>query len=98
MSNNSNRILDEFAKILTDAGGAARSFRDEAENVLRTQMEKMVYKLDLVKREEFEVLKDMVVKYQRENHELYKRIEDLEKSKNHQKSLISDGVIEKTNK
>ncbi|WP_407965244.1 accessory factor UbiK family protein [Bartonella sp. C271] len=79
MYNGSNRILDELAKLATDAAGIAQGVRREAETAVRSQVEKMINKLDLVSREEFEVIKEMVLKLYAENADLKKRLDGLEK-------------------
>ncbi|OPB32070.1 accessory factor UbiK family protein [Bartonella sp. AR 15-3] len=79
MYNGSNRILDELAKLATDAAGIAQGVRREAETAVRLQVEKMINKLDLVSREEFEVIKEMVLKLYAENADLKKRLDGLEK-------------------
>lgn len=78
MSTGSNRMLDEFARMMTDAAGAAQGFRQEAETVMRAQMERFINSMDLVKREEFEVVRDMAIKARDENEALKARIEALE--------------------
>ncbi|WP_208541846.1 accessory factor UbiK family protein, partial [Bartonella capreoli] len=67
MHDGSNRILDELAKLMTDAAGVAQGVRHEAETVFRSQAEKLVNKLNLVSREEFEVVKEMVLKTRAES-------------------------------
>ncbi len=52
MSTGPNRILDEFAKLMTDAAGAAQGVRKEVEGAFRAQGEKLLNSMDLVKREE----------------------------------------------
>lgn len=79
VSNGPNRILDEFVKMLTDAGGAAKNIRKEADVFFRTQLDKAVQKMDVVKREEFEVLKSMLAKAEEERKSLVERLEKLEK-------------------
>ncbi|OPB29938.1 accessory factor UbiK family protein [Bartonella sp. WD12.1] len=78
MHDGPNRILDELAKLMTDAAGAAQGVRHEAETIFRSQAEKIVNKLNLVSREEFEVVKEMVLKVRAENADLAKRLDDLE--------------------
>lgn len=78
MSNEPNRILDELAKLMTDAAGAAKGVRQEMETVLRSQAERALNRLDLVRREEFEVVKDMAAKARAENEALAKRVAALE--------------------
>ena len=79
MSNGSNRLLDELSKLITDAAGAAQGVRREAETVVRSQAENILNKLDLVQREEFEVVKELAKKAIAENESLKKRLDDLEK-------------------
>ncbi|MCZ2328710.1 accessory factor UbiK family protein [Bartonella sp. F02] len=79
MHNGSNRILDELAKLATDAVGVIQGVKQEAGTVFRSQAEKITNKLDLVSREEFEMVKEMVLKVHAENAELKKRLDDLEK-------------------
>ncbi|MEP4560581.1 MAG: accessory factor UbiK family protein, partial [Nitratireductor sp.] len=54
MSNGPNRILDDFAKLLTDAAGAAQGVRNEVETAFRAQAERILNSMDVVQREEFE--------------------------------------------
>jgi BMFP domain-containing protein YqiC len=74
----SNRIFDEFARLMTDAASVAQGVRREAETVFRTQMERFVADLDLVKREEFDVVREMASKARAENERLAARVAELE--------------------
>ncbi len=78
MSTGANRILDDFAKLMTDAAGAAQGVRKEMETVFRAQGERLLNSMDLVKREEFEVVRDMALKARDENDALLARIAALE--------------------
>jgi BMFP domain-containing protein YqiC len=78
MSTGSNRILDEFAKLMTDAAGAAQGVRREVETAFRGQAEKILNSMDIVQREEFEAMRDMAVKAREENAKLAARIDELE--------------------
>jgi BMFP domain-containing protein YqiC len=78
MTTGANRILDDFAKLMTDAAGAAQGVRKEAETVFRAQAERFINGMDLVKREEFEAVREMAIKARDENDALLKRIEALE--------------------
>lgn len=78
MTQTSNRLLDEFAKLMTDAAGAAQGLRREAENVMQAQAEKMLEKLDVVKREEFEAVRAMAEKARTENERLSGLVTELE--------------------
>ncbi|WP_455478144.1 accessory factor UbiK family protein [Bartonella sp. B10] len=85
MRNGSNRILDELAKLATDAADVAQGIRREAGTAFRLQAEKMANKLDLVSREEFEAFKEMVLKLHADNADLKKRLDDLEKASTRKK-------------
>jgi BMFP domain-containing protein YqiC len=78
MSTGPNRILDEFARLMTDAAGAAQGVRREAETVFRAQAERILNSMDVVQREEFEAVRDMAVKAREENATLAARVEALE--------------------
>jgi BMFP domain-containing protein YqiC len=73
-----NRILDEFAKLMTDAAGAAQGVRREVETAFRGQAERILNSMDVVQREEFEAVREMAVKARTENEKLAARIEALE--------------------
>ncbi|WEX76504.1 accessory factor UbiK family protein [Sinorhizobium numidicum] len=78
MSTGANRILDDFAKLMTDAAGAAQGVRHEVETAFRAQAERALNSLDVVKREEFEAVREMAVKAREENEALLSRIAALE--------------------
>jgi BMFP domain-containing protein YqiC len=74
---NDNPFLDQLAKLMTNAAGAAKGMRDEIGTVIKTQAERIVNDLDLVPREEFEAMKAMALKSQREIRELNERLATL---------------------
>lgn len=78
MTNASNRILDEFAKLATDAAGAAQGVRREMETAFHAQAERVLNSMDVVQREEFEAVREMALKAREENAALAARIEALE--------------------
>ncbi len=78
MSTGANRILDDFAKLMTDAAGAAQGVRKEMETVFRAQGERLLNSMDIVKREEFEAVREMALKAREENDALLVRIAALE--------------------
>jgi BMFP domain-containing protein YqiC len=73
-----NKILDDFARMMTDAAGMAQGVRREAEGVFKSQFERMIRDMDLVTREEFEAVRDMAVKAREENDALSARLAALE--------------------
>jgi BMFP domain-containing protein YqiC len=78
MTQTSNRILDEVAKLMTDAAGAAQGMRKEVETMMRAQGERILRDMDVVSREEFEAVKAMAEKARAENERLAARIDALE--------------------
>ena len=71
-------ILDDFAKLMTDAAGMAHGVRREAETVLKTQLERILAGMDVVTREEFEAVREMAQIAREENERLSQRIAALE--------------------
>jgi BMFP domain-containing protein YqiC len=78
MTQTSNRLFDEMARLMGDAASVAQGVKREAETVFRTQMERIVADLDLVKREEFDIVREMASQARTENESLKKRIAELE--------------------
>ena len=78
MTQSTNRLLDEFAKLMNDMAGVAQGVRREVETVVKSQAERLVSEMDLVQREEFEAVRDMAAKARQENEALKARIEALE--------------------
>ena len=72
-----NRLVDDLAKI---AGGAFSSFstlKDEAEARLHEKLEKILVRMDLVKRDEFEAVQAMAIRAREENEALATQLEEL---------------------
>ncbi len=74
-----SRFFDELAKLMTNAAGAAQGVRKEVDTLVQTQVERVLNNLNVVKREDFEVVRDMAEKARTENIRLEARIETLEK-------------------
>ncbi|MEA2948180.1 MAG: hypothetical protein QOI40_3510 [Alphaproteobacteria bacterium] len=78
MTQTSNRFLDEVARLMNDAAGVASGVRREFDTLFRSQAERWLRDLDVVKREEFEAVKDMARLAREENEALKARIAALE--------------------
>ncbi len=78
MVNPGNRILDDIARLATDAAGAAQGVRREVETVVKTQIERLLRDLDVVTREEFEAVREMALIAREENDKLAARLQALE--------------------
>lgn len=78
MTQTNNRFLDELARLMTDAAGAAQGMQREFQTMMKAQGEKMLRDMDVVQREEFEAVKEMAAKAREENDRLSARIAALE--------------------
>ena len=59
MTQNS-RFFDEIGRMMNGAAGAADGLRREVETIFRSQAERFVNDMDLVKREDFDALREQV--------------------------------------
>ena len=73
-----SRLLEDLARVASSAMGVAAGMRDEVEGRLREQFERILERMDLVSREEFEAVKAMAQKAREEQLTLSERIADLE--------------------
>ena len=78
MTTTSSRFFDELAKLMTNATGAAQGLRKEVDTMVQAQVERVLNNLELVKREELDVVRDMAQKAREENDALAKRLAELE--------------------
>jgi BMFP domain-containing protein YqiC len=73
-----NRVLDDFAKLMTDASEVALGVRREAETAVKSQLDRLLATMDVVSREEFEAVKQMAATARDENERLSRRVAALE--------------------
>jgi BMFP domain-containing protein YqiC len=78
MTQTTNRFFDEMARLMNDAAGVAQGVRREFDTLFRTQAERILRDLDVVKREEFEAVKEMARLAREENEALKARLSALE--------------------
>ena len=78
MAATSSRFFDELAKLMTSATGAAQGVRKEVDTLVQTQVERVLNNINVVKREEFDVVREMAEKARMENDKLAARIAALE--------------------
>ena len=67
---NKTKILSELSKIATDAMSTFSGFKKEVETIVKLRVNRIINNMNLVKREEFEILKKMVQKLIIENKKL----------------------------
>jgi BMFP domain-containing protein YqiC len=78
MNTSNSRFFDELAKVFTSASGVAQGARKEVDTLVQTQVERVLNNINVVKREEFDVVKDMAEKARLENEQLSERLTKLE--------------------
>jgi BMFP domain-containing protein YqiC len=78
MTQTNSRFLDEIARLMNDAAGVAQGVRREFDTLFRTQAERILRDLDVIKREEFEAVKEMATLAREENEALKARLDALE--------------------
>ena len=65
-----NKILDDISKLASNAVGAVHSLKGEAEQNFRAWLDRQLAQMDLVSREEFDVVRLMAEKARLENDAL----------------------------
>jgi BMFP domain-containing protein YqiC len=78
MTQTSNRLFDELARLMTDAANVAQGVRREASSAFRSQADRLITDLDLVRREDFDAVKEMASRSRAENERLSERVAALE--------------------
>lgn len=73
-----NRLFEDMAKLASGALGAAAGIRGEMEALFRQQLERVLHEMDLVTRDEFEVVRLMAQKAREENEALSQRVAAIE--------------------
>ncbi len=71
-------VFDDIAKLMTGAMGMAQGMQQEARSFARAQADRLVAELDLVSRDEFEVVKQMAAEARAEADELKRRLSAME--------------------
>ena len=74
-----NKMFDDLSQLMTNAMGVAQGARDEAENAMKSWMDRWLADRDFVTREEFDAVRMMAQKAREENAELKARLDALEK-------------------
>ena len=88
---NKNKILSDLSKMAVDAMSTISGVKKEIETIVSLRVDKIINKMNLVKRDEFDVLKKMVQKLLIEN-------ENLKKNKKQPKSSKKKVIVRKKNK
>ena len=77
---NKNKILSDLSKLAVDAMSTFSGLKEEIESIVALRVDKIINKMNLVKKDEFDVLKKMVQKVLLENEKLKKTSKKTNKS------------------
>lgn len=69
-----SRIFDDIGRLMNDAAGLADGVRREVETAVKAQAERFVADMDLVKRDDFDALRELVQAQGEEISQLRKEI------------------------
>ncbi|MGH1452596.1 MAG: accessory factor UbiK family protein [Paracoccaceae bacterium] len=75
-----NKIFDDISQLMTNAMGVAQGAKGEAENAMKSVMDRWLADRDFVTREEFDAVRAMAQKAREENEALKARLDALEKT------------------
>ena len=76
-----SRIFDELGRLMNDAAGVADGMRREIETIVRSQVQRFIADVDLVKREDYDALRELVAAQGDEIATLKKDVASLKASK-----------------
>tara|TARA_B100000900_G_scaffold338260_1_gene300365 strand:- start:920 stop:1201 length:282 start_codon:yes stop_codon:yes gene_type:complete len=79
MSESSSKLFSKLTEILSETAGAASGVKKEIEIIVKSQVEKILNDFEVVQRDEFEVIKEMLIKEKEKNEDLEKKLIELEK-------------------
>ena len=92
---NKTKILADLSKMAVDAMSTFSGIKKEVETLVSLRVDRVINKMKLVKRDEFEVLKKLVQKLIIENENHKKTKKTLKKKKTTKKNLISKNKLKK---
>ena len=73
-----NKIFDDLSQLATNAMGVAQGAREEAENAVKSMVDRWLADRDFVTREEFDAVRAQALKAREENEALKARLDALE--------------------
>ena len=79
---NKTKILSDLSKIAVDAMSTFSGIKKEIETIVKLKVDNAINKMNLVKRDEFEVLKKIVQKISLEKSNLKKKKKSVKQKKN----------------
>ncbi|MEM9582782.1 MAG: accessory factor UbiK family protein [Pseudomonadota bacterium] len=70
-----NKFFDDMSQVMTNAMGVAQGARSEAENAMKSLVDRWLADRDFVTRDEFEAVRAMAQKAREENEALKARLD-----------------------
>jgi BMFP domain-containing protein YqiC len=74
-----NKFFEDIARLASGAAGGFVEMKREIEDMVSLQLEKLLQRMNLVSREEFDTISGMLSKSREEQENLKKKLEELEK-------------------
>ncbi|MEM6408920.1 MAG: accessory factor UbiK family protein [Pseudomonadota bacterium] len=81
-----NKFFDDMSQLMTNAMGVAQGARTEAENAMKSMMDRWLADRDFVTRDEFDAVRAMAQKAREENEALKARLDAMEAKGSKKKS------------
>jgi BMFP domain-containing protein YqiC len=78
MKDNSSKIFNKLAEVMSETAGLANSVKKEVEIIAKSQVERILNDFEVVQRDEFDVMKEMLVNSSDTINKLEKKIKSLE--------------------
>ena len=75
-----NKMFDDLSQLMTNAMGVAQGAKEEAENAMKSLIDRWLSEQNFVTREEFDAVHSMARKAREENEALKLRLDALEKT------------------
>ena len=91
---NKNKIFSDLSKLAVDTMSTFSGLKEEVETIVSLRVNKIIKKMNLVKKDEFDILKKMVQKLVIENEKLKKT----KKSSNNKKKSTKKSLNKKISK
>jgi BMFP domain-containing protein YqiC len=94
MTQTTGRLFDGLGRLMTDAVGVADNVKREIDTIVKNQAERILGDLDLVKREEFEAVRELAANARAESEALAARVAALELEVARLSGAAEPGVVD----
>ena len=84
-----NKFFDDMSQMMTNAMGVAQGAKSEAENAMKSMMDRWLADRDFVTRDEFDAVRAMAQKAREENEALKARLDAMDGKSSKKKGFMS---------